>query len=67
LTGASGGPSLAKGNWFASLAASAKALATAMIAASPSVAEYRFKNMYADAEPLIGFPVSWRDSRTRHV
>jgi hypothetical protein len=49
------------------LAASAKALATAMIAASPSVAEYRFKSMYADAEPLIGFPVSWRNSRARHV
>jgi hypothetical protein len=56
LTGASGGPSLANGNWFASLAASAKALAAAMIAASPSVAEYRFKSMNADAKPLIGIP-----------
>jgi hypothetical protein len=31
-----------------------------MSAASPSVAEYRFKSMNADAEPLIAFPVSWR-------
>jgi hypothetical protein len=27
-----------------------------MLAASPSVAEYRCQSMNADAEPLIGFP-----------
>jgi hypothetical protein len=36
-----------------------------MIAASTSVAEYRFKSMNADAEPLIGLPrvVAWLKAR----
>ena len=36
-----------------------------VVAASPSVAEYRFNSMNADAEPLIGIPrvVAWLKSR----
>jgi hypothetical protein len=65
LTGASGGPSRAKGTWVTSLAANATAPTAARIAASPSVAEYRFNSMNADAEPLIGIPrvVAWLKSR----
>jgi len=40
-----------------------------MIAASPSVAEYRFKSMNADAKPLIGLPrvVAWLKSPPRLI